>query len=270
MGDRLYRQQIDLVDYKTSYLEGGDAANSDAILFLHGWGMTPEPYRESLELLCQRYRVIAPDLPGFGQSHHPNYLPDYLSYVAPLVSLLDALNLSNVHVVGHSGGGAVAIALAATIPSRVSSLVISGSTGIPLGAFSKVFLWRVVELILEIPTLKPVPMLRFVQALLYNSIFKTQNSIQSVRLAFDEDLRSLLPQIQAPTLVLWGGGERFIPVQLACEFSEQIPDAQLMLVEGEHHEWAMFRPHQFVSPIINFLNQVEQNRVGCGMGNLNR
>ena len=164
-----------------------------------------------------------------------------------------------MHVVGHSRGGAVAITLAATMPSLVSSVIISDSTGIPLGALPKVALWRVVEILLETPKIKPVPMLRFSQALLYNWVFRTGNLIQSARLALDKDLRPLLPQIQSPTLVLWGGNDRFIPLRLAYEFSEHIPGARLIIAEGEYHEWAMFRPEKFVPLIVDFLDEVEQS-----------
>ncbi|MBD1909404.1 MULTISPECIES: alpha/beta hydrolase [unclassified Leptolyngbya] len=257
MGDRLTKKQLDLPSYRTLYLEGGDASGSAPILFLHGWGMTTAPYRRSLNLLCQHYRVIAPDLPGFGKAKYPQYLTHHLSYVEPLISLLDALSLSKVHLVGHSGGGAVAIALAATHPSRVSSLVLTDSTGIPLGSFPKVLLLRVRELLLEIPKIKPIPLLKFVYALLYNGVFNTGNVLKAAQLALQRDLRPLLPQVQAPTLVLWGGGDRFIPLQMAYEFAEHIPHAKSIIVEGEYHEWAMLRPEKFVPLVLSFLDEVE-------------
>jgi len=168
-----------------------------------------------------------------------------------------------VHVIGHSGGGAVAIALAATMPSLVSSLVISDSTGIPLGALPRVALRRLIEMVMETPKVKPVPMLRFSQALLYNGVFRTQNVIQSARLGLKKDLRPLLRQIQSPTLVLWGGNDRFIPVQLGYEFAQYIPDARMIVAEGEYHEWAMFRPEKFVPMIVDFLDEVEKSGSFC-------
>jgi pimeloyl-ACP methyl ester carboxylesterase len=196
MGDQFSEKQIDLEAYKTTYLEGGDAPNSDPILFLHGWTTSTAPYHESLSLLCQRYRVLAPDLPGFGKCTHPKCVPDHMSYVNCIISFLQALNIQKAHVIGHSGGGAVAIALAATMPSLVSSLIISDSTGIPLGAMPSVALRRLIGMVMQTPKVKPVPMLRFSQALLHNWVFRTQNMIQSARLALKKDLRPLLPHIK--------------------------------------------------------------------------
>ncbi len=258
MSDRFIEKQIDLAEYKTTYLEGGDAPNSAPILFLHGWTTSTAPYRESLNLLCQRYRVIAPDLPGFGKCTHPKCAPNHMSYVNCIVALLQALDIKKAHVIGHSGGGAVAIALAATKPSLVNSLILSDSTGIPLGALPAVALRRLIGMVLQTPKVMPVPMLRFYQALLQNWIFKPQNMIQSTRLALEKDLRSLMPHIQSPTLVLWGENDRFIPLKFGYEFSDQIPGAQIIVAEGEYHEWVMFRPQKFVPLVFNFLNEVEQ------------
>lgn len=157
----------------------------------------------------------------------------------------------------------MAIALAATMPSLVSSLVISDSTGIPLGPLPRVALRRLIEMVMETPKVKPVPMLGFSQALLYNGVFRTQNVIQSARLGLEKDLRPLLPQIQSPTLVLWGGNDRFIRVQLGYEFAQHIPDARMIIAEGEYHEWAMFRPEKFVPMILDFLDKVEKSGSFC-------
>ena len=254
----LSEKQIDLEDYRTTYLEGGEASNSDPILFLHGWTISTAPYRESLKFLCQRYRVIAPDLPGFGKCTHPKCACDSASYVNCIVSFLEALNIQKVHAIGHSGGGSIAIALAATRPSLVSSLIISDSTGIPLGTLPKVALGRSIDMVMQTPKVRVIPMLRFYRAMLHNWVFNTQNMIQCTRLALNEDLRPLLPQIKSPALVLWGGSDRFIPLQLAYEFSQGIPGARLIAAQGEHHEWAMFRPERFVPTIFDFLTEVEK------------
>ena len=80
--------------------------------------------------------------------------------------------------------------------------------------------------------------------------------IQSSRLALEKDLRPLLPQIKSPTLVLWGGSDRFIPLQFAYEFSQSIPGATMIVAEGEYHEWAMLRPEKFVPMIFDFIDEV--------------
>jgi pimeloyl-ACP methyl ester carboxylesterase len=161
-------------------------------------------------------------------------------------------------MIGHSGGGAVAIALAATRPSFVSSIIISDSTGIPLGTLPKVALGRAIDMVMQTPKVKFIPMLRFYRALLHNWVFNTQNMIQCTQLALKEDIRPLLPEIKSPALVLWGGSDRFIPLQFGYEFSQGIPGTRMLVAQGEHHEWAMFRPEKFVPIIFDFLSEVEK------------
>jgi hypothetical protein len=62
---------------------------------------------------------------------------------------------------------------------------------------------------------------------------------------------------------LWGGNDRFIPLQLGYEFSQGIPGARMIVAEGEYHEWAMFRPKIFVPMIFDFLGEVEKSASFC-------
>ncbi|MBD3883671.1 alpha/beta hydrolase [Phormidium tenue FACHB-886] len=257
MSDRLCEKQINLPEYETVYLEGKNTCNAAPVLFLHGWTISTSPYRSSLILLSQEYRVIAPDLPGFGKCTYPSSVPDHAGYVNCVAAFLKTLNIEKVHLIGHSGGGAVAIALAATLPALVKSLTIVDSTGIPLGALPLVVRRRLVGMMMQTPKVKPMALLQFTQSLLHNTAFHTENLIQSAWLALDKDLQSLMPQIQAPTLVLWGERDRFIPLELGYKFAQSIPNAQILVAEGEYHEWAIFRPQRFVPFVLRFLNEIE-------------
>ena len=99
-------------------------------------------------------------------------------------------------------------------------------------------------MVMQTPKVKLMPMLRFYQARLHNCVFRTQNVIQSARLALEKDLRSLLPQIKSPTLVLWGGNDRFIPLQLGYELSQGIPGDRMIVAQGEYHEWFHLIQHR--------------------------
>jgi 2-hydroxy-6-oxonona-2,4-dienedioate hydrolase len=98
-----------LAECSISYLQGGKTSTAVPILFLHGWTVNVEPYQEILNLLAQRYQVIAPYLPGFGKSTAPEYIQDYSDYAEVLVNFIKVLKLPKVHVIGHSLGGGFAI-----------------------------------------------------------------------------------------------------------------------------------------------------------------
>lgn len=68
MSYQFIEKQVYVNEHSICYLEGGVASNSEPILFLHGWAVGTKPYQENLNVLCQRSKVLAPELPGFGKS----------------------------------------------------------------------------------------------------------------------------------------------------------------------------------------------------------
>ena len=106
-----------------------DSGTGPALLLLHGWGAT----KELMAPVAQRltgYRTVIPDLPGFGSTAMPPQAWGVEEYAAWVLALLDRLGIERAHVVGHSNGGRIAIALAAAHPERVSRLVLTDSAGI--------------------------------------------------------------------------------------------------------------------------------------------
>ena len=96
-----------------------------AVLLVHGWPDSHELWRHQVDgLAAAGYRVIAPDLRGFGDSGKPAAVEDYglPQIIGDLVGLLDHLGLGQVHLVGHDWGGAIGSVFAAMVPTRVASL----------------------------------------------------------------------------------------------------------------------------------------------------
>lgn len=119
-----------------SYREAG---TGPALLLMHGIGGNSRSWREQLEALSDRFRVIAWDAPGYGASAARQ--PDLAGYAGAVADLLDILEIEQAHVVGHSMGGVVAQAVAGLTPARVERLVLSSTftgdaapEGTPLGA----------------------------------------------------------------------------------------------------------------------------------------
>ncbi len=94
------------------------------VLLLHGWPQTSHAWRPLMPLLADRYRLIAPDLPGLGDSTRPVDGYDKRSLAGHLVELCDALGLERFHLVGHDWGGPTAFALACLQPDRVRTLTV--------------------------------------------------------------------------------------------------------------------------------------------------
>lgn len=112
-----------------------DVGRGPPLLLIHGSGPGVSAWanwRLNLPALAERFRVVAPDMVGFGFTDRPagiSYGMD--TWVRHAVGVLDALGIERAHVVGNSFGGALAIALAARHPDRVNRLVLMGSVGVP-------------------------------------------------------------------------------------------------------------------------------------------
>jgi pimeloyl-ACP methyl ester carboxylesterase len=103
-----------------------DEGDGEAVLLLHGFPDSARLWRHQIPILKDAgFRVVAPDLRGFGASEKPTEVSDYRvgKSVADMVAVLDALGIEKAHVVGHDWGAAVAWALALMTPQRVNRLV---------------------------------------------------------------------------------------------------------------------------------------------------
>jgi pimeloyl-ACP methyl ester carboxylesterase len=117
---------------KTNYLEAG---KGEPVVLIHGSGPGVTSYanwRLVIPALAEEFRVVAPDMVGFGYSERPaNVEYGIQTWADQVIGLMDTLDLQKAHLVGNSFGGAVALRIAAQVPERVSKLVLMGSMGVP-------------------------------------------------------------------------------------------------------------------------------------------
>jgi 2-hydroxymuconate-semialdehyde hydrolase len=110
-----------------------DVGRGEPVLLLHGSGPGVTAWanwRLTIPALAERFRVVAPDVVGFGFTERPaDFAFDLDSWTAHVVGLLDALDIESAHVVGNSFGGGLALSLAVRHPDRVRRLVLMGSVG---------------------------------------------------------------------------------------------------------------------------------------------
>jgi pimeloyl-ACP methyl ester carboxylesterase len=117
---------------KTNYLEAGQG---DPVVLIHGSGPGVTAYanwRLVMPALAERFRVLAPDMVGFGFSERPAAITyGVQTWADQVVGLMDTLEISRAHLVGNSFGGAIALRIATQHPDRAGKLVLMGSMGVP-------------------------------------------------------------------------------------------------------------------------------------------
>ena len=123
---RIGAQQVRYVRRRAAEAAPGDLP----IVVLHGWGAHIESVGPILAALEGASDLIALDLPGFGESDPPDQAWDVDSYARFMIRFLDELGVQRAHLVGHSHGGRVSIALAADEPERVGRLLLVDSAGL--------------------------------------------------------------------------------------------------------------------------------------------
>ncbi|MDQ6846476.1 MAG: alpha/beta hydrolase [Candidatus Dormibacteraeota bacterium] len=237
-----------------------DSGAGPAVILLHGWGAT----KELMNPVAQRlsgYRVVIPDLPGFGTTQPPPQAWGVDEYAAWVLALLDRLGINRVHVVGHSNGGRIAIALAAAHPARVDRLVLTDSAGIRPR--------RGVRYQLRVRTFKllraasrwgwlPAGMRREAERRAaqrgsadYRSASGTLRA-SMVRLV-NADMRPQLALLSASTLIIWGDRDHETPLGDARTMEALIPDAGLVVFEGAGHFAYAEQPDRFCRIVDVFL-----------------
>ena len=112
-----------------------DVGSGEPVLLLHGSGPGVSAWanwRLTLQSLSSDFRLLAPDMAGFGYSKAPVDIAfTRQAWLDQIVAFIDALELPRVHVIGNSFGGSMALALAIAHPERVNRLILMGSVGVP-------------------------------------------------------------------------------------------------------------------------------------------
>jgi pimeloyl-ACP methyl ester carboxylesterase len=207
--------------------------------------------------LSRSFRVVAIDLPGFGESPAPAGAwgtPDYATYVT---DLLASRGIDRAHFVGHSYGAKTSLYLAATRPSLVDKLILQASSGLrtpsSLQARAKRALSRAGRVAGRFG-----PPGRAVRQAIYNRVASSDyRDAGPLRPTFvkvvNEDLTALLSRVNASTLLVWGTNDDAVPVSHARTMEKLIPDAGLVLFEGAGHFAYLDEPDRFCVVAKHFL-----------------
>ena len=234
------------------------SGNGPPVVLLHGFASSIYTWKDVLPGLARTHTVVALDFPGFGESDQPL---DLGFAVLPRVvrALMDTLGVGSATVVGNSLGGAVATVLAAESPERVGALVLIDAAGFNLGASDRPLILRLSATPAGAVLFERLPIRGRMLRLGLRQVFYDPAMVTAER--FNEYLapllrpgapasalsllnsRSLAPslvadlasKVVAPTLVLWGREDAWIPVEQADRFVASIPGARKVVFDACGH-----------------------------------
>lgn len=243
------------------------------LLLLHGFGESLFTWRAVVDPLALRFRVIAPDLPGFGGSAKPDASYSLAAMTARLDAFLDQWTRGPVVAVGHSMGGELAAALALRRPDRIARLVMIAPAGWAVGlggiadtmypSKAKAIGWYLSSRAFILPEHDPDWLAEPDSAARYTLVGDAayQNATARILEEFDfRALRARFSDIRQPTLLIWGTLDPVIPYVLADSVAAAIPCSRLETISGALHRPQVEVPDTVVALIERFAGDSSR---GC-------
>lgn len=233
-----------------------DTGSGPVLLLLHGAGMTARLWRRQMGPLSGQFRVIAPDLPGFGGSQPDPSIRIVRDYAGFAARFLSSLGVSSASVIGSSMGGWAACHLAADRPELVDKLILFAPGGLSINAMPSMSPESIIE---EVRARYVSPYTgQESSAIIKDELERAVGTLDRLRLsgAFRADLGDVLPEISARTLIIWGEQDDVIPAAYAAMFNRLIKSSRLELIKDSGHMTFADRPEVANALITNFLTQV--------------
>lgn len=234
------------------------------VLIIPGWGATIETYMSIIDSVSSYANVFCLDIPGFGKSQQPETawnLDDYSNFI---IKFIESQNIDELDLIGHSNGGRIIIKLATTkdIKFKINKVILIASAGIvhkkTLLQKVKIYSFKLCKKILQRNFInKHFPdLLDKVRNYFGSDDYKNANPIlrQSLVKLVNEDLKHLLPNINVPTLLIWGEKDDATPLSDAKIMEKLIPDAGLVNIKGGSHYVFLEQPLYINKIIDTFLN----------------
>ena len=283
-------QWASIRDLRMRYLDWGapqDHDDAPPILALHGLASSAHWYDILAPLLRDRYRIIAPDQRGHGQTTQASDGYGWHSVASDAVGLLDNIGIEKAIVFGHSWGGNVAVGLAAHFPERVAALVmIDGGffspqmlPGATWEAFSQRLAPRDVSgtraeflarMSAQLAVCWNAEIERIVQTMVYErdgqiyDILRPENQAQVIRAMWDDPASELWPKIECPALIVPAGPS---PDRAATDFARTrkrmvelaaagIPNSRVHWIPETIHDIGYHKPQELAQAISDFIAQI--------------
>ena len=236
------------------------------LLFLHGAGgagdLFPggEPVRFLAEI-AQRYEVHVPEHPGYGVQERPEWLDNIHDLAYFYLDYLEAAGLQQVHLVGQSLGGWIALEMAVRSTSALRSLTLVGAAGIHVTGVPKgdIFLWSREEFAQRMfrnpearasflgRTIPPEQQKAFLRNRETTALLGWQPRL------YDPHLRKWLHRIEVPTHVVWAENDEVLPPAYGEELARLIPNARLDVIPDSGHLLHLDRPEALASCVREFI-----------------
>ncbi len=273
----LETRSVEVMGFRIVYLDGGEG---EPLVLLHGIGADKDNWLYVSLLLARNYRVIAVDLPGFGESSKPAAARyDVDAQVERLHAFLRALGIRRASFGGNSMGALLAASYAARYPSEVASLWLLdpplvvgakpsemmkrllGGQKIPLFARTVAEFDQVLDFVMEKPPFMPSPVKR-VLAERQVADYRLNVQIFNELMKHSVPLEQTVAGLTVPTLIVWGDHDRVLDVSSAAILHQALPRSRVIIMRGIGHVPMVEAPYRTARDYIAFRHELERAQDG--------
>jgi pimeloyl-ACP methyl ester carboxylesterase len=264
-------------DARVNYVDVGEGP---PVVFIHGLAGCWQNWLENIPHFARRHRVVAADLSGFGHSELPREEISIQGYGRFMDAFLGEIGVEQAVLVGNSMGGFIAAETAISHPSRVEKLVLVSAAGGPaLRERNEVMEARIErgarllapiaataiarrEHLVRRPRLRRLLLLkvaRFPERLSPELCYEVASGggkpgfLDALTAILQYDFAHRIPDIDCPTLIIWGRDDEIVPVEDATEYERLIPGARKVIFEETGHVPMCERPARFNTLLDEFL-----------------
>jgi pimeloyl-ACP methyl ester carboxylesterase len=277
---REHLRRVRVRDTDVNYVEiGPSSGEGDPLVLVHGLSGAWQNWLENIPHFARTHRVVVPDLPGFGASPVPPWEPTIEAYARLLSDFCDQLEIGRCALVGNSMGGFVAAEEAIADPDRVDRLVLVSAAGISHARMAKApattaarfaaaaapYAFKYREQALTRPVLrhyalrgvfyKPTALRPEIVWENLHAGLNAPGMLAAVEGLVGYDFTDRLPEIEVPTLIVWGRQDRVVPPADGEEFERLIPDSRRVVFDRCGHVPQLEKPARFNALLEEFLDE---------------
>lgn len=252
--------KVNIENIEINYICEGQGKN---ILILHGWGAGIDTILPIFNHLKSNFKVYAMDFPGCGQSQKPSEVLGACDYARITKKFIDAMKLDEIILIGHSHGGRVSLVLANKYPELVKKMILIDSAGLipkrKLRYYVKVYTFKALKKLYSITFfwMDTVEKMERFYKKFGSADYKDADRIMRKILVklVNEDIRPLLKDIKASTLLIWGRDDNATPVYMGEIMEKEIKDSGLVVLENAGHYSYLDQFVRFKAIVDSFLEK---------------
>ena len=231
------------------------------VILMHGWGCNHSTLKSIEAQLTPGFKVYNVDFPGFGGSNEPSAVWGVEEYTSLIEEFARQEHIESPILLGHSFGGRVGILFASR--NKVHKLILVDADGVKprrsLRYYYKVYSYKAIKhaLLFFLGKKRGETALNSYRAKVGSSDYSNASPMMRAILSkvVNEDLKSVMPKIACPTLLIWGANDTATPLADAKIMEKLIPDAGLVSFDGVGHYSFLENPYQFAAVLKSFLSK---------------